>query len=116
MSTTEIATLPPTDLETMPNRTDLAIFFTEPGGIDAILARIEKEAKAEAAGLDISRDGDRKKIASLARTKIARSKTALVEAGKKLTEGWRKQTQEVNADCNKVEAFLDALRDEIRSP
>ena len=96
--------------------TNLALVFTGDGGVDAILTKIETDARALAADLDISTEKGRKEIASLARTKIARSKTALIDAGKKLTEDWRKQTSAVNADCKIIEARLDALRDEIRAP
>ena len=96
--------------------TNLALVFTGDGGVDAILTKIETDARALAADLDISTEKGRKEIASLARTKIARSKTALIDAGKKLTEDWRKQTAAVNADCRIIEARLDALRDEIRAP
>lgn len=96
--------------------TDLVAVFTETNGVEAILKRLEADARARAAGLDISTPNGRQEIASLARTKIARSKTALLSAGKKLTEDWRKQTAAVNADCKLIETRLDALRDEVRKP
>ena len=95
---------------------NLATFFTEEDGVERIVSQIEAEARKIAAGLDISTPHGRNEIASLARTKIARSKTALVTAGKKLTEDWRKQTAAVNAECRVIEARLDALRDEVRAP
>jgi hypothetical protein len=54
-------------------------------------------------------------IASMA-YKVARTKTALVAQGKKLTETWRDQTKKVNAACNTIEERLDTLKDEVRKP
>jgi hypothetical protein len=95
---------------------NLAAFFAEPDGIERIVTQIEVDARKIAAGLDISTKQGRDEIASLARTKIARSKTALIAAGKKLTEDWRKQTTAVNNECKVIENRLDALRDEVRAP
>lgn len=97
-------------------KSDLVAVFTTPDGIEAILSRLEKDARARAARLDVSREADRKEMASLARTKIARSKTALLDAGKKLTEDWRRKTDAVRADCKVIETRMDALRDEVRAP
>ena len=96
--------------------TNLVAIFTDEGGVEAIVKRIEADARARAADRDISTARGREEVASLARTKIARSKTALISAGKKLTEDWRKQTAAVNADCKLIETRLDALRDEVRAP
>lgn len=64
---------------------------------------------------DLTTKGGRDAIASTA-YKVARTKTALVAQGKKLTEGWRDQTKKVNAACNAIEERLDKLRDEVRKP
>lgn len=99
--------------ELPPTLTDV---YIQQGGVDAVLTLIERQAREEAAGLDASRPKDRDKIASLARTKIARSKTALLDAGMKLTEGWRASTAKVNAEKRTITERLDRLRDEIRAP
>lgn len=99
--------------ELPPTLTDV---YIQQGGVDAVLALIERQAREEAAGLDASRPKDREKIASLARTKIARSKTALLDAGMKLTEDWRASTAKVNAEKRTITERLDRLRDEIRAP
>ena len=61
--------------------TDLVAIFTAPGGVDAVIARLERDARAAAAELDISTPRGRKEIASLA-YKVARSKTALDTTGR----------------------------------
>jgi hypothetical protein len=94
----------------------LVATFTRTGAVDDLLERMKRDARARAAELDISTARGRAEIASLARTVIARAKTAWIAKGKELTEDWRKQTSAVNADCKKIEAVLDALRDEIRAP
>lgn len=84
-----------------------------PGGIDAIIASLEAEARAEAAKLDISTQKGRKEIASLA-YKVARSKTALDDMGKKLVEGIKAQAATIDADRRIARDRLDSLRDEVR--
>lgn len=64
---------------------------------------------------DISTKSGRDAIASLA-YKVARTKTALIGQGKKLTEDWRDKTKKVNAACNLIEERLDNLRDNVRKP
>lgn len=104
-----------TALETI-ETTNLVSVFTSPGGIEAILTRIEADARARAEKLDVTTVKGRTAIASLARSKVASAKTQIIAAGKKLTEEWREQTKAVNADCKLVETRLDALRDEVRAP
>ncbi|WP_418459882.1 hypothetical protein ACNT8L_05830 [Brucella intermedia] len=64
---------------------------------------------------DLSTKTGRDAIASLA-YKVARTKTALIGQGKKLTEDWREKTKKVNAACNLIEERLDTLKDEVRKP
>lgn len=94
---------------------NLATIITTPGAMDALLDRIERDARAIRAGLDISTEKGRKAIGSLAKSKVANAKVQIVEAANKLTEGWRRDTAVVVADRKKVEARLDALRDEIEA-
>lgn len=95
--------------------TNLAAIITTPGAMDALLDRIERDARTIRAGLDISTEKGRKAIGSLAKSKVANAKVQIVEAANKLTEGWRTQTAAVVADRKKVEIRLDALRDEIEA-
>lgn len=48
--------------------------------------------------------------------KISRTKTALDELGKNLTDDWRKKTNAVNASRKEMRERLDTLRDDVRRP
>jgi hypothetical protein len=52
---------------------------------------------------------------SLWKNKVSASRDVLIEAGDKLTEGWRAQTAAVKADCKIIETRLNIVRDEIRA-
>lgn len=80
---------------------------------DAFIAKIKEEvAQFEP---DTSTGTGRKAIASLA-YKVARTKTAIDEAGKKLTEEAKKQIDKVNETRRRMRSELDALRDAARAP
>jgi colicin import membrane protein len=64
---------------------------------------------------DLSTATSRKEIASLA-YKVTRSKTAIDDAGKKLTEGWRKQISEVDETRRKIRNDLEVLAAKVRKP
>jgi hypothetical protein len=83
------------------------------GGLDAILAGIEGQVRAMT--LDGSTSDGRDKIRSVA-YKVARTKTALDSEAKKLTEGWRTATGQVNAERKRAQERLDALAEEVRAP
>lgn len=87
--------------------------FTNDEEFDKLYSQV-KEAVAKHVP-DTTTKGGRDAIASVA-YKVARTKTALVSQGKKLTETWREQTKKVNAACNTIEERLDALKDEVRKP
>lgn len=95
--------------------TDLTAVFITPGGIDAIVSRIEADARSQAKSLDASTEKNRKALASL-RYKVARSKTALDDAGKALNEGKRSEINAVDADRRSARDRLDALAVEIEKP
>jgi hypothetical protein len=97
----------------IPTGTDLVALFKAPEQMDAILARIESEARSHAP--DLSTSTGRKAIASVA-AKVARSKTALDDAGKALNESARAQINAVDAERRKLRDRLDALKDEVRKP
>ena len=104
----------PTDLVAFEIRlpTDLSTSFRG-GGIDAILARVETDARAVHADATTSKGRD---VIRAIAFKVARSKTALDDAGKKLNEDARTQINAVDAERRKVRDRLDALRDEVRAP
>lgn len=64
---------------------------------------------------DVTTAKGRKEIASLA-YKIARSKTAIDDAGKKLNEEQRAQIAAVDASRRSIREELDRLKDEVRRP
>jgi hypothetical protein len=86
--------------------------FTE-NGLDPLIERIEQEARMIA--LDISTPKGRKEIASLAH-KIAKSKTALDDMGKKLVAGWKDQAKKVDVERARAWDRLESLQKEIRQP
>lgn len=96
----------------LPDAKELPSLFTD-NKIGEILDRIKSDALAVAP--DVSTSRGRKDIASLAH-KVARSKTALDNAGKQLTEEARKQIEAVNAQRRQVRDDLDALKAQVRKP
>ena len=84
-----------------------------PGAIRSILDKIKEAVKQTV--IDPTTDKGRKEIASLAH-RVAKTKVALDEAGKKLTEDARAQIDAVNAERKIVRDELDALKEEIRRP
>ena len=90
----------------------LASVFT-PAGAEDVLAAIRAEvAKVDT---DISTPKGRKAVASLA-YQIARSKTALDEAGKGLTEQARRQIDTINGERRRIRDELDQLAEDVRRP
>lgn len=65
--------------------------------------------------IDLTTERGRKAIASMA-YKVARSKTAIDDAGKVLTEEWRSQIKTVDDARRAIREKLDALKDEVRRP
>ena len=80
---------------------------------DDILGKLAKKVAAHHS--DISTLKGRAEIRSLA-AEIASAKMDLIRLGKKLTEGWRESTKKVNAECNLIEAKMDALKETVRAP
>ncbi len=64
---------------------------------------------------DVSTPKGRDEIRSLA-ADVANSKMNLIRLGKKLTEGWRKSTAAVNAECRLLEECMDSLKAQVRQP
>ncbi len=102
-----------TDLIIKLPATMTAATFTDDAEFEKLYSQVKEAVDKHIP--DLTTKGGRDAIASTA-YKVARTKTALIAQGKKLTEGWRDQTKKVNAACNTIEAKLDALRDEVRKP
>lgn len=97
----------------LPVGTDLAAIFRSEDGVDPIIAAIEAEVRAHVPDLTTAKGRDA--IKSLA-FKVARSKTALDDAGKAMNEEARRHINTVDAARRKIRERLDALRDEARRP
>lgn len=89
-----------------------AIVFA-PGGVEAIISKLEAEVRATAR--DMTTEPGREAIKSLA-YKVARSKTALDEMGKELVADIKKQSGAIDAERRTIRDRLDALHDEVRAP
>lgn len=85
------------------------------GTIDPILEKIEAEARAEAAKLDISTAPNRKALASLA-YKVARSKTFIDEKAAESVAAKKAEIKAVDAERARVWDKLEALQTEVRKP
>lgn len=83
------------------------------GNLKEVLEKIREAVLAEP--VDVSTPQGRKACASLA-YKVARSKTALDEAGKQQTETARAYIARINDERKHASTFLDNLRDEVRKP
>jgi hypothetical protein len=94
--------------------TNFALVFV-PGGVDLILERIKRDARAEAARLDISTEKNRDAILALKR-KVVRSRTTMDAAGKDLKADWMAKSNAIDADRRKARAELEALEAEIEAP
>lgn len=97
----------------IPARADLAVMFCAEKGLDPLIARIAEEVRSHAP--DVSTKRGRDAIAALA-YKVARSKTALDDAGKSLNEEARTQINAVDAARRTLREQLDALKAEARAP
>lgn len=80
---------------------------------DEFYEAIRREAESHEP--DLTTDRGRKAIGSLA-FKIARTKTAIDDAGKKLNEQARQQINAVDAARRDIRDRLDALKDRVRAP
>lgn len=82
-------------------------------GMEALLARIENEVRSHVP--DVSTAKGRKEIASLAH-KVARSKTALDDAGKNLVADLKDRVRVVDQHRKAIRDRLDELKEEARRP
>jgi len=73
------------------------------------------KAECDALEIDLETEKGRKAIASMA-YKVARTKTAIDDAGKRLNEEARARINAVDESRREIRAQLDALKDEVRKP
>jgi colicin import membrane protein len=84
-----------------------------PGGVEAIISKIETEVRAEV--FDITTAVGRERVKSVA-YKIARSKTTLDDMGKDLVADIKAKSAAIDKERKTVRDRLDALKEEVRSP
>ncbi|MDE3791724.1 hypothetical protein I7G86_13885 [Sinorhizobium meliloti] len=107
------STSPSTDLIiSLPSVPNVAT-FTDEAEFDKLFEAILK--KVDEHKPDVSTKKGREEIKSLAH-KIAKTKVALDNQGKGLTEEWRANTNKVNATRNKMKERLEALQASVRKP
>ncbi len=87
--------------------------FTTTGAIDPLLERIRAEIDAFVP--DISSDKGRKAVASMA-YKVARAKTYLDDAGKKLADSQKEIPKKIDATRKRIRDTLDKWKDDVRAP
>lgn len=105
---------PTTALIPLPSEpTGIAALFSAPSKVDTLIAEIEKKVADFVP--DLSTKKGRESIRKLA-ADVARSKTALDNAGKDLNAGKRAEIDAVDAERRKIRDKLDALRDQVRKP
>ena len=92
-----------------------AVEIFRPGAIDPILEQIEQEARREASQLDISTEGNRKALASLA-FKVAKSKTFVESQRKALVTDEKKRLAKIDEEGRRIWNRFEALQEEIRKP
>ena len=92
-----------------------AIDLFKPEVIDPVLERIEAEARAEAARLDISTEENRKALASLA-FKVARSKTFVDKQRLALVADQKRELKKIDAEGSRIWDRFESLQKEVRKP
>lgn len=106
-----------TELAIVPSQENALAVFTTNNGLDPFLSKIREEIDSffVDADMDMSNAGNRKKIASMAH-KIARSKTALDDAGKELTSQLKEMPRKVDAERKRMRDLLDEWKEQVRNP
>jgi hypothetical protein len=94
---------------------NLPAILTDPNKVDDMLGRIASAARLKVADADVATAKGRDTIRSAAHW-VARSKTALLDAGLALTESHRAAIKAVNAERNRIEEKLDDVKAEVRAP
>lgn len=98
---------------TVINNQNLSEVYTDDAALETLLKSIATYCKSIA--LSAESEASRKEISSLA-YKIARSKTAIDDAGKSIVEEWKKKSAGIDARRKVAREFLDALKKEISQP
>ena len=93
----------------------VAADFFKPDGSRAVLDKLKTEVRKQAEALDISTERGRQAVASLA-YKVARSKTALDEQGKKLVSDTKAAIKAIDEERGKVWDEMEDLQKEVRQP
>lgn len=111
---TDAATIerPSTDIIALVEATPVMV-LTDREKFSQFYDAIKRET--DALDADVSTDKGRKAIASMA-YRVARTKTAIDEAGKKLNEEARARINAVDESRREIRAQLDTLKDEVRRP
>jgi hypothetical protein len=103
---TMLAVLPETALD----------FFAQAQGVDALLNAVrEKAFELLPAEIDLTTAKGRAEVVSVAH-KVARSKTAIDDAGKALVAEYKAIPAKIDATRKRVREELDALKAEVRKP
>lgn len=102
-----------TEIATVPTKENALAVFSAAQGLDPYLAQI----RAEIDGFipDITTKKGREAIASIAH-KVARSKTALDDVGKKLVADLKEVPKLIDAERKRMRDLLDTWKDEVRKP
>lgn len=101
-----------TDIVALVNATPVLV-LTDKAKFSQFYEAIKKET--DALDADVSTEKGRKAIASMA-YKVARTKTAIDDAGKKLNEEARAKISAVDESRREIRQQLDDLKDEVRAP
>jgi hypothetical protein len=89
--------------------------YASPHSVDAIIAKVERQALAAAHGLTTDKAGGRAEIKSVAH-RVARTKTALDDLGKELVADWKAKSAAVDTQRRRIREALDAIKDAVRRP
>ena len=90
-----------------------AIQLFAPETMTSLLGGIRQ--KCADAPTDVTTSDNRGRIAALA-YKVARTKTAIDEAGKRLVEPMKAQAKQIDEERKRARDFLDALKEQVRKP
>src|SRR3990167_1039929 len=90
-----------------------SVALLDPKKKEELYAFLEREIEAFLP--DLSTEATRKKIAALA-YKVARTKTAIDDAGAGLKAEWLKKSQLIDISRREIREKLDVLRDKARKP
>lgn len=101
-----------TELTVIPRETALTV-LTDAEQFDAFYQKVRAEVTSHVP--DLTTDRGRKAIAALA-FKVTKTKTAIDEARKLLTEEWRANVKKADEAGKAIRDKLDKLRDEVRAP